>query len=480
MSGNQLVIGLTLAAALLVTVLVLRLAKDCGWWPFQPPKPPQPPEFEEIDPVLPTDPGLVIERLGPDAPAHMRVGHYIPLPEGDLQVGKLPRLPAKPRSATLILNEQYVSRAHFSIESEEDGAQKIYRIRDLMSTNGTELGEVKLEPHVPEILQHNDLIQIGNGNIFRFHQPLASNRRIPPNRLWWGPLRFGDYLADGGMARIFRGSIGSIDRPTMDDDAHDAEKQRRERVWEQLQSRELSTVSVAIKVPKDYAKPDPDQESQILRESLIMRNLVHPHIVWLISSGRLGPGLAYLTMEYMPGGSLTTLIRQEERLPENVALPIAVQIADALMYIHSRNIVHCDIKPDNVLFDAQGNARLADFGICWRPGDPFPEFGHEGYSSPEHFQGAQEASSRAEGPRRLSPASDVFSLGVVLYEMLVGRRPIAPNETTSEHKPIHPPSSEEGIVVSKALEQVLMAMLDPDPSKRPPLSALNALRVTVQ
>lgn len=175
---------------------------------------------------------------------------------------------------------------------------------------------------------------------------------------------------------------------------------------------------VAVKV----LKPDLAASlgaDRFLREIQIAANLNHPHIVPLLDSANLDGALLYV-MPFVEGESLRSLLEREKRLPVDRALAIATEVAGALTYAHRQGVVHRDIKPENILLN-DGHAVVADFGIAkavsslggqalTRTGFPI---GTPGYMSPE----------QATGVTDLDERSDVFSLGCVIYEMLLGDTP---------------------------------------------------------
>jgi hypothetical protein len=158
---------------------------------------------------------------------------------------------------------------------------------------------------------------------------------------------------------------------------------------------------------------------RFLKEIEIAAHLTHPHILALYDSGE-ADGQLYYVMPFVDGGSLRTMLQQEGRLPFERALTIATPVADALAYAHRMGFVHRDIKPENILF-SQGHPVVADFGIAkavstagganlTRTGFPI---GTPGYMSPEQAAGLTDLDARA----------DVYSLAVVIYEILVGELP---------------------------------------------------------
>jgi serine/threonine-protein kinase len=158
---------------------------------------------------------------------------------------------------------------------------------------------------------------------------------------------------------------------------------------------------------------------RFLREIRTIANLQHPHILGLIDSGELGP-TAWYVMPFVEGESLRDRLERDKQLPIGDAIRIATEVAGALDYAHRRGIVHRDIKPENILLQ-DGNALVADFGIALaittaggsRITDSGLSLGTPQYMSPE----------QAMAERDITPRSDIFALGCVTYEMLVGTTP---------------------------------------------------------
>jgi dienelactone hydrolase len=169
---------------------------------------------------------------------------------------------------------------------------------------------------------------------------------------------------------------------------------------------------------------DPDLAATVGADRFLLEietaaNLIHPHILPLFDSGQ-GDGLLFYVMPYVEGESLRARLDREGQLPIDDALRIAREIADALAYAHERGVIHRDVKPANILLEA-GHAILADFGVAQavagadqtRLTATGVSLGTPSYMSPE----------QATGDRALTPASDIYSLGALLYEMLTGEPP---------------------------------------------------------
>jgi serine/threonine-protein kinase len=220
---------------------------------------------------------------------------------------------------------------------------------------------------------------------------------------------------------------------------------------------------VAIKVLPSYYAADPNFVNRFKREAQAMARLSHPSIVTVHDAGEQ-EGRLYIVMAYMSGGTLKSRMDHQMDLAE--ALPVVRQIAEALQYAHERSIIHRDVKPVNVLINGDGRAVLSDFGIAkvmesaeqhlTRPG---AGVGTPEYMSPEQCRGSG-----------VGPHSDIYALGVMLYEMLTGRTPfLADNYTALAHAHIYepvPPPILFNPRIAPSVQAVVLRALAKDPAQR--------------
>ncbi len=174
--------------------------------------------------------------------------------------------------------------------------------------------------------------------------------------------------------------------------------------------------TVAVKLMNREVASDSDQLERFRREARAVAQLSHPHIVGVIDAGE-DDGRPYIVFEYVEGETLKDLIRREGQLPIPEALAYAIEIARALGAAHQRHIIHRDVKPQNVLIDHEGSAKVTDFGIARTLEEDGLTadgrvLGTTDYVSPEQALG-----------HPVTGRSDLYSLGIVLYEMLTGDVP---------------------------------------------------------
>jgi serine/threonine protein kinase len=262
----------------------------------------------------------------------------------------------------------------------------------------------------------------------------------PPNRAGW-PVIPGyeilGFLNGGGQGEIWRARQLKLDR------------------------------IVAIKVLRTSA--DENTRARFQRESKLFARLHHPNIVEIHDCGEMD-GLPFFVMEFVAGGSLKDLLARRAPLPPEAAAELVAVLAGALHHAHQAGIVHRDLKPANVLLGEGGVPKVTDFGLAKRLGDDgtwqtrsFAILGSACYMSPEQAAGKV---------KDIGPATDVWSLGAILYEALTGRPPFRGDtwlETLDlvRFQPALPPSQAVPMVPLR-LESVVLKCLEKEPARRYP------------
>jgi len=243
-----------------------------------------------------------------------------------------------------------------------------------------------------------------------------------------------ELIGGGGMADVYRARDKLLDRP------------------------------VAVKILHEQFKSDREFIDKFHREAQAAARLSHANIVNIFDVGVEGND-HYIVMEYVPGSTLKDLIKQQGHLPVAQALRVAEDIARALAHAHDNNLVHCDIKPHNILMMPDGSAKVADFGIARAVTESTMTYtgnivGSVHYFSPEQAKGTM-----------ITPKSDVYALGVVLYEMLTGVLPFTgetPVSIAVQHLQDTPrPVRELEPSIPPAVEAIVSRTMSKAPEARP-------------
>jgi eukaryotic-like serine/threonine-protein kinase len=224
--------------------------------------------------------------------------------------------------------------------------------------------------------------------------------------------------------------------------------------------------TVALKILHPHFLDDPEYVERFRREARVVAQLSHPNIVGVIDRGQ-ADGQQFIVFEYVDGENLKQLLDRTGPLPVGRTVELGIQIADGLAFAHAHELVHRDVKPQNVLLDHAGDAKVTDFGIA-RSLDvehgvtqTGTVLGTSNYLSPEQAAGSP-----------VTPATDIYSLGVVLYELLAGEVPFRGDNlvvVAMKHVTEHPPNlRRQRPDISPRLARAVERALEKDPDLRFP------------
>ncbi|MGH2769876.1 MAG: serine/threonine-protein kinase, partial [Actinomycetota bacterium] len=257
-----------------------------------------------------------------------------------------------------------------------------------------------------------------------------------------GRYRLGEIIGAGGMGEVLHGHDEVLDRP------------------------------VAIKLLRKELASDPGSLERFRREARIAASLSHPGIASVFDFVEEGDGRPLMVMELLVGRDLHTILSREGPLDPKTAGAVAAQVAEGLDHAHRAGAIHRDVKPGNIFLTSSGGVKVTDFGIASAAGGPGGVaagklIGTPHYLSPEQVRGEE-----------ATPASDLYSLGCVLFEMLTGRPPFeGENDLSAATARLgaKPPSPRAiNPRVSKALAEVVDQALAEDPQDRFPSAGVMA------
>ncbi len=252
--------------------------------------------------------------------------------------------------------------------------------------------------------------------------------RFPPGSIVAGRYRMLGLLGQGGMGFVLRATDLKLNQ------------------------------DVALK----FLRPGTTSDTAIERfydEVRLARKVTHPNVIRIHDLGE-AEGECYLSMEFVDGEDLASLLRRIGRLPAEKAVDLARQMCAGLGAAHDQHVLHRDLKPSNIMIDGRGLVRITDFGIAAllsQPATGFPPAGTPAFMAPEILRGD-----------RPTVQSDIYALGVVLYEMVTGGHPFAEERSLDPATPLPPPSpAAVHADVNQALSDTIVQCLEFEPARRP-------------
>ncbi len=260
----------------------------------------------------------------------------------------------------------------------------------------------------------------------------SKSSRFAPGTMLAGRYRIVAKLGRGGMGEVFRAEDLTLDQ------------------------------EVALKFLPQELATDPDALARFHAEVRLARQVSHPNVCRVFDIG-MADGAPFITMEYVDGEDLSSLIRRVGRFPQDKGVEIARQICAGLAAAHEQGLLHRDLKPANILLDGRGRVRIADFGLASVAGDSRgvdSRSGTPAYMAPEQLAG-----------REPTVKSDIYALGLVLYELFTGKR--AYDATTiaelQRMRDTSAPQSPTSLVkeLDPLIERVILRCLEKDPARRP-------------
>jgi serine/threonine protein kinase len=308
--------------------------------------------------------------------------------------------------------------------------------RELISVIRKALAKTPDERHQTAAVLRAELLRVGNS--LSAKKPPHAGNPLPAHQSTTHPDHIGKYLVEeylgGGMSHVYRAKDPVLGK------------------------------TVAIKILTADSARDQESRSRFLREARMAANIEHPNIITVYDFGEDG-GRPYMVMEFLKGEDLRTFIRTNRAVSLAERLRIGVQIAKALQYIHERQIVHRDVKPENIHLGPAGVVKMMDFGIAktedltlTRPGFTM---GTPYYMAPEQILG-----------KEVTPSVDVYAYGILLFELFTGSRPVT-GETVEQiffrvlQEPLDlEPLSNAG--VPESIIALIRSCTAKDPSQRPP------------
>lgn len=258
---------------------------------------------------------------------------------------------------------------------------------------------------------------------------IASDARFVPGQIIGGRFRIVSLLGKGGMGEVYRADDLTLGQP------------------------------VALKFLPADVEAHPDHLARFLNEVKLSLRVTHPHVCRVYDIGQVD-GRHFISMEYVDGEDLASLLRRIGRLPEDKAIEIARQLCTGLQAAHDEGVLHRDLKPANVMVDGRGRAKITDFGLAAVAGIAGREaqVGTPQYMAPEQFAGGE-----------LSVQTDLYALGLILHELFTGKRVFEGRDVLElwQQRSSAPADLTTQTGLDPIVQRAILHCLDPDPSRRP-------------
>jgi serine/threonine protein kinase len=256
----------------------------------------------------------------------------------------------------------------------------------------------------------------------------AKAKPFPPGTILAKRYRIVALLGSGGAGEVYRADDLTLDQP------------------------------VALKFYPGRLQGEADALARVRREVRLARQIAHPNICRVFDISET-EGRAFITMEFVRGEDLHSLLRRIGRLSPDKALQVALQLCSGLTAAHAAGVLHRDLKPANVMLDDRGNVRITDFGLAALAGELSHEVasGTPGYMAPEQLAGT-----------KVTALSDVYALGLVLHEIFTGTRAIEPQSVADLLRPDRALLAAQKMTgVHPWVRQAILQCLQPEPARRP-------------
>lgn len=327
-------------------------------------------------------------------------------------------------SNDIVLKDTLCSRDH-AIVYESAGA---YRVRDLGSHNGTFLNEEKISE---QELEEHDVIRIGSVELHFFRSAVDA---LLGERL--SGYKILEVLGEGGMGKVYKARQIAMDR------------------------------IVALKVLSEKVTEDESFVAAFKQEAKVAGQLNHNNVVSVHDFGRTDNGLYFLSMEFIDGENIEQILEKKGKLSAEQSVAVVSEVSKALNFAHEKEIVHSDIKPQNILVDSSGNVKVADLGLAKYLGKSSFDRKKDTVMGTPYYMSPEQATKS-----RVDSRTDIYSLGATFFHMLTGRPPFD-GETSltilTKHVTEEVPSPRTyDITISTRIANLIQWMMEKDPDDRP-------------